>query len=178
MRMKFNCKIYGDELVRLRNAGYTLQELGDMYNLSRERVRQILLHYPGAGHVLLTTPELLSKLGISPGYLISLCRKLNIKPVRAAHGMGTKNLWDKDIFPALKQALDIKCRICGNPVHLPKWVYCSDMCRKEGEKYKNRPPESQKSHNESTRKWQKNHPEVVRAIQKRTYARIKKQGGL
>lgn len=177
-RTESTVAIYNGQIADLR-ASHTLQEIGDICGVSRERARQILNKfypdslYPSA----FSTSQLALALGISAYCVKHLCERLCISPMRQ-RGRRKRNFWNPDIVPKLKEALEHgigKCRMCGNPIFYPKHVFCSSQCWREGTKYKNRSPEQRKRHGKACQRWAANHKEKVAEINKKSMDKYMKK---
>ena len=148
-----------------RDSGATLQQIGDEVGCSRENIRLTLVkHYGTAdiehrGRALLTTLQLANLVNCSITLIGNFYRRGVISPVVSHYRLW---LWDSE---ALNVLLEIrKCKICGRFLPKGKTVFCSYVCRLEGGKYKNRPEEQRKKHNELVRRWMREHPERTREI--------------
>ena len=69
-------------LIRERNKGRSLRQLGQMFGRSHERIRQVLAKYGSQVVTLLPEKRVAAKLGYLPGRLARLRRKGIINPVR------------------------------------------------------------------------------------------------
>lgn len=151
-----------DEIAALRMSGFTLQNIGDRVGITRERVRQILVRYhPESLHRpedLLTKSDLQAELGIGWPKLEKLFGELYIYPVAG-------KFYPREVVARIKTLH--KCKMCGKPIPRGNNVYCSTECRLEGAKYKNRPQAQREKHKALMRRWNKAHPERIKAIQKK-----------
>ncbi len=125
-------ELYGGKIYDMRQAGDTLQEIGDGLGITRERVRQILVEHYGDTRFkqFLATGELAQLAGVSRKHVDYLANRGIIQPVGAS---STKRLWDME---ALRVVLSHRerqtCRICGRPLPNDQVSYCSPACRKIG----------------------------------------------
>jgi len=69
-------------LIRERNKGKTLRRLGQMFDRSPERVRQLLAKYGPSQESLLPEARVAAKLGYRRDWLIKLRKEGIIKPIR------------------------------------------------------------------------------------------------
>lgn len=131
-------KKYGETFLKipqLRKAGATLEEIGRMLGVSRERVRVFLkYHFPESLHPdrpenLYSTTQLLKLSGRrDAGSTKELLRRHGIKPV----GRYAKELlWGEDAKQFLQALLNRLCRRCGEPLLVINllYKYC-EKCRK------------------------------------------------
>ena len=156
--------IYNGMIPELRASGNTLQEIGDKCGVSRERIRQVLNeYYPDNLHPsVLTTGQLARELRMTSQGVRTLCKRLDVQPIREAKGYGHKAFWDQDTLAMLR---DVRlCKVCGGYIPFGWKVYCSQQCQQEHSKYKYRSPEGKRKHLVAVRRWQRDHPEVVRGL--------------
>lgn len=108
-----------------RRNGATLEQIGNEFNLTRERIRQILVKHCGTSNLrkFLTTAELAEVTSLST-YTINKYRRVGeIQPVTNNH---KKALWDSS---AILQVLQIRtCPLCGQRLPSGRAKYCSDKC--------------------------------------------------
>lgn len=149
-----------------RDSGMTLQGIGDEFGCTRENIRLILIKYYGTavvgslGKALLTTLQLANLVNCSNAQIGEFHMRGVISP---ANLNSHTRLWDSK---AVSELLRIRsCRICNRIIPKYRSVYCSNGCRIEGSKYKNRSDEAKKKQNECARHWQKEHPERTKEIQ-------------
>jgi ribosomal protein S14 len=159
--------VYNGMIPKMRTNGSTLQEIGNRCGVTRERIRQVLnKYYPDNLHAsAFTTEHLARELEISRYCVRSLCNQLGIKPLRAPREHGKLVLWDKKALPKLRIAHT--CQICGKPIPKGRRYYCSQQCQIQTAKYKYRPPKYKREHSLAVRRWQKEHPEIVKASAKK-----------
>jgi len=107
-------------IVELREHGKTLQEIGDLVGLTRERVRQILEERNG-NVKLITCPMLAEELGVGVQTLYNFLERVGIE---------RRYYWQSHDITLVKYlfAKNHACRMCGQPVGPHRWVYCSDEC--------------------------------------------------
>lgn len=127
------------QIATMRRQGHTLREIGDTVGITRERVRQILVEYYGstatASGELMITRELAEVTGYSRSQIWALKGKGIIEP----SGIGKEGtfLWGSDCV--IQVQTRGRCKICDKPIPKRCWRYCSEACRVEAGKYKNRP---------------------------------------
>ncbi len=152
----------------LRQSGLSLQAIGDKFDITRERVRQILEEHYETTRIerLFPRGKVVEFIGCDVQRLANLEKEGKVNPIRS----GGKHLYN---FEEIKKALDaltLFCKHCGKqiPIDSPNSVYCPD-CSKERIRY-NYPflsEESKKKQNQRTTLWIKNHPERTRGIQRK-----------
>lgn len=153
----FNGLIYD-----MRQQGFTLQEIGLEIGRTKERVRQILVEHYGSTEIkreLVTTSQLATQADCRPLLIEKLRREGLIAPIR-------RRIWDPNAtLPILIQNKPI-CRICAKPVPKYRACYCSEECRTEAGRYKNRPDEVKWRQNERVRRWGERNPDRQAEIQR------------
>ncbi len=157
------------EMVHLRTIeGRTLQQIGERFSISRERVRQILRRAQvpsrGAGSSL---EEIAKRLDCSA---IQLRRVLAETGLLAALKRGWRDGSQESVINEIARHLP-KCRICGSRVRGRRWVFCSDDCRTESMRYQYWSEERKHRHKESCRRWADRNPVRAREITARAAKR-------
>lgn len=166
-------QIRREEMAKLRDEGYTLQQIGDKFNISRERVRQILVKVP---------PE------IREGSLLSLRQaaavlKCNTRTLLELVESGVLKPASKQVGRILFRESDLRsvripiktCIICGHPIPQRRRTYCSPDCFRERWEYRNWTDERKRKHRQAMANWSKNNPEQARLIQSRTSHRYQRK---
>jgi len=151
----------------MRQSGASLQEIADKVGKTRERVRQILIKNCGCTkHGLLSTEKLCRLLSLSRNRVLGLYQGNIIIP-EAKWNSGSKQylLWSPDteedvIFYYKTHRL---CKICLHPVPKNRRTYCSEECRKEGQKYKYKDTEAKRRHLMSTTRYREKQRQLARA---------------
>ena len=69
-------------LIHGRSKGKSLRQLGQMFNTSHERVRQLLAKYDRAQVTLLPEQKVAADLGYPVGWLVQLRKEGIIKPIK------------------------------------------------------------------------------------------------
>ena len=128
-------------IYEMRQAGATLREIGEKVGVSRERVRQILLHTFGStSHNLLSTAQVCILTGLRVNRIIRLYKQGVIKPAFKYNIGGQRHLmWPDETVQLAKEYYDLHrfCRVCSRPLPQNRTCYCSDFCKQERYKYKN-----------------------------------------
>ncbi len=162
-------RVYGAEIVGMRRDGKTLQEIGDYYGVTRERIRQVLRDlYPGVKPIV--KPGIYNQktvsviVGISTQSVAELSKKLHLKPWTTL-----KYRWyDSEQVEIIENYLrNRKCKVCGRPLlSYRQRCYCIECCQHRWRFSSEKRKAAQK---EAIHRWQKNHPDRVREIARRCY---------
>lgn len=148
---------------QMRQSGNSLRQIASHFGVSHEAVRKRLSSTRVQN--LLTTPEVAHLAGCSQSYIRKLRQQGAIQPTVTGRG---RALWNPETIATIIIYNDShRCRMCQGPVPSNRFVYCSEACRIEGSKYKNRPEAVRKRCQESTARWIANHPEQARKIEQR-----------
>ncbi len=100
-------------LIRERNKGKSLRQLGQIFGRSHERVRQILAKYGPSPETLLNETRVAAKLGYPLGWLIRLRKEGIITPIRPAGFWLYSEEQVRQIPSLIAEAR--KCQQCGKP---------------------------------------------------------------
>lgn len=121
---------YNGYLADRREGGATLEEIGNEVGISRERVRQILVHHYGTTKMtlLLTAKQLGQLMHLSTTTIARYRRCGIIKPANDSHWLP---LYNTDAIMAISTFR--RCRICDKPLPAGKFSYCSPECYKVGD---------------------------------------------
>ena len=124
----------------MRQSGASLQQIADRIGRTKERVRQLLVKtYGSTKRRLFSTEQLHQLLGLPRNRIMELYRDGIIPP--AAEWQTGKNhfiLWSPEVVPYIIDYYKThrRCKICHHLIPRRKWVYCSDACYHEGQKFK------------------------------------------
>lgn len=137
-------------VVALRESGASLEQIAEAIGRTKERVRQILVKNTGStSHRLLSTQQLYHQMGLPRSRIIELYKDGIIKP-KAEWKTGNHHylLWPNNIAETISNYYNIHrlCKICGQQLNKGRWVYCSDDCYREGQKYKYKSEEAKQRH--------------------------------
>jgi hypothetical protein len=137
-------------VIAMRQAGASLEQIADTIGRTKERVRQILVKNTGSTrHNYLSTQQLYQSVGLPRNRIIELYKEGVIAP-KAEWTSGSHHylLWPSDIAEKINNYYNIHrlCKICEQPLGKGRWVYCSDSCYREGQKYKYKSDEAKKKH--------------------------------
>lgn len=151
----------------MRHSGATLQQIGDALNLTKERIRQILIeHFGSSRHPLLSTEQLRSRLNLSRPRIMELYRAKVITPEkRWVTGDICHLLWSPEAVKKVNNYLDTGrfCKRCGCPLPRGRRVFCSNECYQEDHKYRYKSDIAKKKHLESVRRYRQRQKVAVHA---------------
>jgi hypothetical protein len=163
-----------EHIKRHRDAGLTLQAIGNEFGVTRERIRQILVKQYGstesaafAPGTHLTTSDL--KTMVPKHVIWALQHKGIITPL--SYGR-----WPLDTLDKINQNAK-RCKLCSELIlEKHRLAYCCNACAQKSKKhYYLRWTEEQKErHKANVTRWKRNHPERQREIDRkagRTYYR-------
>lgn len=161
-----------DIMHQMRQSGITLDQIGNRFGITRERVRQLLAERYGSTRVreLLTATELARLAGCTWKYIDKLKQRGIIQPAEVVgHG---RTLWKPQSIAIVIEYIDQhRCPVCHRPVPSNRQVYCSRGCYLEARRYKNQTKEARRQHDERVKRWRAEHPEKAKQIQQRAQAR-------
>src|SRR5271157_3274570 len=101
------------EIRKMREIGFTLEDIGEKAGVTRERIRQIIKkYYPGTKPKTLTEPQVAKAFGISIGTIKGYRKRGLLHPMRFSNIYR----YDEKTLAELKATLNRPCRICGNPM--------------------------------------------------------------
>lgn len=129
----------------MRQAGASLAQIAEEIGRTKERVRQILVkHYGSTKRNLLSTEQLCQELGIPRKRILKLSKAGIITPITSwTTGKHHFLLWSSSAKEKIirHEKSHKLCRICRKSIPAGRWVYCSDECYLEGQKYRNKSEE-------------------------------------
>jgi len=128
----------------MRENGATLQEIGDYFGVTRERIRQILNTYYPQGKPLLafSTFKCARLLGCSRDTFFKYASDLGFNPTRRGK---RQYCWTIEaVFEVYRYMQSKECIVCGEPVPI-KQKFCKS-CAKERWRYRNSTPEAKPAH--------------------------------
>ena len=154
-------------LIRERNKGKSLRQLGQMFGKSRERVRHVLARYSASGDGLLPETRVAAKLGYPVMWIVQLRKEGIINPLRpGAHWLYSEEQVGQ--IPSLIAQIR-RCERCGKPrpPSYPRFCReCSEYRKKH--RYKALSAEEKTKHKKRCLAWQKANRERWREIQIRS----------
>ncbi len=141
----------------MRESGASLEQIAETIGRTKERVRQILVKNSGSTrHNLLSTQQLYRQLGLPRNRVVDLYKDGIITP-KAEWQTGNHHylLWSADIAEKVAAYYNRHrlCKICMRPLGKGRWVYCSDECYREGQKYKYKSGEAKRRHLRNIREY-------------------------
>ncbi len=123
----------------LRQAGATLQQIADGIGRTRERVRQILNQdYRTTKRRLLSSEQLCQLSGLPRNRIVKLYHYNIISPIwEWTTGKNHYLLWPPDTVDKVIKYCQRHhtCKICHQPIPKGRWLYCSERCYREGQKF-------------------------------------------
>ncbi len=153
-------------LIHERNKGKSLRQLGQMFGLSHERVRQILAkHNPS-----LVTFLVESKVAIKLGYPVSWLKKLRKEGIISPIKPGGRWLYSEE---QVRQIISLiaemrRCERCGGPCPKGYRRFCRECSQyRKKNNYRSFSPEEKAKHREQSLAWRKANPEKWKQISSR-----------
>jgi len=145
-------------LIRERNRGKSLRQLGQMFNRSGERIRQILAKYGSPQVALLPESIIAAKLGYPVVWLTQLRKEGIINPIRPG-GCWFYSEEQVRRIPSLI-AETRKCEQCGKPRPLGSRRFCRECLQyRKKHWYESLSPEAKAKHIERYLAWRKANPD-------------------
>lgn len=163
MTSKSCVETFNGLIPQMREGGHTLQAIGDVCGVTRERIRQILEeHYPNTAPLFFREGAAERLLGFTAGRLSHLRGRGLINPKRR----GKHWLYNKAELEKAMLAYYHPCLMCGEITKRPK--YC-EKCGVERRRnyYPFLTPEQKREHNNLVRHWMREHPERIAEIQRK-----------
>jgi predicted nucleic acid-binding Zn ribbon protein len=158
-------KVNTGSIYAMRQSGSSLQQIADRIGRTKERVRQILVkHYGSTKRRLFSTDQLYHLLDLPRNQIIELYKDGIILPAYEWQS-GRKHylLWHptavQDIIDYYKTHK--QCRICHRIIPKGRWIYCSDTCYREGQKYSNMTNQAKKRRSTSVKRCLQNQKRPV-----------------
>jgi len=152
-------------VVMMRESGASLEQIAESIGRTKERVRQILIKNIGSTkHKLISTQQLYQQVSLPRNRILELYKDGVITPA-AEWTTGTHRylLWPSDIAEKINKYYNIHrlCKICERPLKKGRWVYCSDDCYREGQKYKYKSDEAKKKHLKNIKQYLEKRKDVM-----------------
>ena len=160
-----------EEVIKLRQEGYSLQGIGELLGVSRQAVFCRLGKYPKIEPYLTWEKEAARKIGCSYPYLTRL-RKGGVVTPKRTGGHWTYSLEDINL---VQLSMQKNCPYCGASfTHSNGAKYCP-RCRTERRRYEYPflSPEGKKRANQASRAWLAQHPGKVKEYNRRTQEKLK-----
>jgi len=154
-------------LIRERSKGKSLRQLGQMFNRSHEKIRQILTKYGLPQVTLLSENSVAAKLGYQVQWLTKLRKQGIINPIKPSGRWLYSEEQVRQIAALIAEAR--KCEECGNPRPLGFVRFCRECGQyRKKHRYRYLSLEAKARHTERCLAWQKANPEKGKEIQSRT----------
>jgi len=153
-------------LIRERSRGKSLRQLGQIFNRSHERIRQILAKYDLPQEPLLSERMVAAKLGYPVDWLIRLRKEGITSPIKRGHFWLYSEKQVRQI--PLLIARTRKCERCGEPrpPGYPRFCReCSQYRKKHA--YRVMSPEEKARHIKRCLAWREKNPERWKGISSR-----------
>jgi hypothetical protein len=137
-------------ILAMRESGASLEQIAETIGRTKERVRQILVKNNGTTrHNLLSTQQLYRQLGLPRTRVVELYKDGIISP-KAEWKTGNHHylLWSPAVAAIVTNYYNKHrlCKTCLQPLGKGRWVFCSDDCYREGQKYKYKSGEAKRRH--------------------------------
>ena len=145
-------------MYRMRQSGATLNQIAVHFDISRERVRQLLVKHYGSTKLgeLLSVTEVKQLAGCTYNDVLKLKRHATIQPAKV---VGGRALWKPEtVNTIMGYASSHRCSVCNGPLPRNRRSYCSQACRIQGVR---------KLNAERMREWRRSHPERDRESRRR-----------
>ncbi|MBN1367335.1 MAG: hypothetical protein JW967_05370 [Dehalococcoidales bacterium] len=146
-------RISSGDIIAMRESGASLEQIAETIGRTKERVRQILVKNIGTTrHNLLSTQQLYRQLGLPRTRVVELYKDGIITP-KAEWKTGNHHylLWSPNVAEIVTNYYNKNrlCKMCLKPLGKGRWVFCSDECYREGQKYKYKSGEAKRRHLEN-----------------------------
>jgi predicted nucleic acid-binding Zn ribbon protein len=126
-------------IYEMRQAGASLQQIAEATHKSKERIRQLLVKSCGTTKFgMMSTAQLCNLLGLSRNQIAHLYKEHIILPeVEWNTGKHHRLFWSPEAIERIASYYRRRrlCKICSRPIPKGRWVYCSQECYQEGQKY-------------------------------------------
>jgi hypothetical protein len=153
-------------IIHERNKGRSLRQLGQMFGISHERVRQILAKYNPSLVTFLAESKVAAKLGYPVPWLVKLRKEGTINPTKP----GSRWLYSEE---QVRQITSIiaemrRCERCGELRPKGYLRFCRECSQyRKKNHYRSLSPEEKAKHRERSLAWRKANPEKWEKIASR-----------
>ena len=153
-------------LIHERNSGKNLRQLGEMFGVSHERVRQILAKHNPSLVTLLAESKVAVKLGYPISWLIKLRKEGIINPIKpGGHWLYSEEQVRK--MPSLIAGMR-RCDRCGKLRPQGYHRFCRECSQyRKQHRYSSLSPEEKADYREKSSAWRKENPEKWKRISSR-----------
>ena len=153
-------------LIHEKNSGKSLRQLGQMFGVSHERVRQILAENSPSLVTFLAESTVAVKLGYPVSWLIKLRKQGITKPSKPG-GYWLYSEEQVRQMPSLIAEMR-RCERCGELRPLGYQRFCRDCSQyRKKHHYRNLSPEEKAKHREKSLAWRKANPEKWKKMSSR-----------
>jgi hypothetical protein len=155
-------------LIHERNKGKSLRQLGQMFGISHERVRQILARYSPSRVTLFPESRVAARLGYPVAWLVQLRKEGIINPTKpGGHWLYTEEQVRQ--IPSLIAQIK-RCERCGEPRSPGYHRFCRECSQyRRKHYYRSLSPEEKAEHRKKCVAWQKANPEKWKEISSRAH---------
>jgi len=153
-------------LIRERNKGRSLRQLGQMFGRSHETVRQVLAKYSPSQVTLLPENTVAVKLGYPVTWLVQLRKEGIINPTK----LGGQRLYSEEQVRQIPSLIAErrKCERCGRLRPLGYRRFCKECSQyRKKHHYRSLSTEEKAEHREKSLAWRKANPEKWKKISSR-----------
>jgi transcriptional regulator with XRE-family HTH domain len=157
-------------LIHERNKGKSLRQLGQMFGISHEKVRQILAKHSPSRVTLLAENTVAAKLGYPITWLIKLRKEGVINPTKP----GGNWLYSEEQVRQIPSLIaeTRRCDRCGEPRPLGYHRFCRECSQyRKKHRYSSLSPEEKAEYREKSLAWRKANPEKWKMISSRAQRR-------
>jgi len=163
-------------LIRERSKGKTLRQLGQMFNRSRERIRQVLAKYGPPQVTLLPVGRVAARLGYPVWWLTKLRKEGIINPTKPGRYWLYSEEQVRQIAALIAEAR--RCERCGKPRPLGSQRFCRECSQyRKKHRYKTLSPEAKARHRERCLAWEMANPGKAKEIRFRAERKYRAKQG-
>jgi transcriptional regulator with XRE-family HTH domain len=153
-------------LIHERNRGKSLRQLGQMFGISHERVRQILAKHNPSLVTFLAESKVAVKLGYPVSWLIKLRKEGIVKPIKPGGYWLYSEEQVRQIISLIAEMR--RCERCGGPRPKGYQRFCRECSQyRKKNNYRSFSPEEKAKHRERCLAWRKANPERWEKISSR-----------
>lgn len=159
MEKKTAIELYGEDIRRLTEEGYSCDQIGKKLGVSRQRIWKLRKRfYPEAKPKWPNDSQTAKIFGISVSTLKNLRERDLIHPLMVGHFYR----YDDNAQEEIKKVRNRSCRICGSPIPPRHWALCLKCSAQiKDPKLRLALPGEREKHNIAMRNWKKRHTEQV-----------------
>ena len=164
-------------LIHERNKGKSLRQLGQMFGVSHEQVRQLLAKHSPTRVTFLAESTVAIKLGYPVSWLIKLRKKGIIKPTKP----GGHWLYSEEQVSQITSLIaeERRCKRCGEIRPKGYRKFCRECSRyMKKHRYISLSPEEKAKHRERSLAWRKANPEKWKEITSKAQRKYRSERAL